>query len=162
MANRGYSSQSMMYRAAQRFLERELKGQKCWIVYLGDHDPSGIDMTRDNRDRLALFAEDHGIEVRRIALNMDQVEQYAPPTNPTKVTDSRAAEYIENFGYSSWELDALEPKVIVDLIQEQIEGEVDHRQWEYVAMEQAQARKELRKLGDNWEAVQTFLKTIEL
>jgi len=51
------------------------------------------------------------------ALNMNQIEQYNPPPNPAKLTDSRATQYIDEFGYDSWELDALEPQVISNLIE---------------------------------------------
>jgi hypothetical protein len=61
-----------------------------------------------------------GLEVNRIALNYDQIEQYGPPPNPAKVTDSRADSYIAEYGRSSWELDALDPDVLVALITDTI------------------------------------------
>lgn len=112
---RGYNSQSEQWRAGQRFAQYVRKGQRPIVFHLGDHDPSGIDMTRDNRERLSLFA---GVPVivQRLALNMDQVEQYDPPPNPAKSTDSRFVDYREKFGDQSWELDALDPTVIHELI----------------------------------------------
>jgi hypothetical protein len=110
----GYTSQSEMWVAAQRMLRRSEAGQTTVIIHLGDHDPSGIDMTRDIEERLSLFAG--AALVRRIALNMNQVQKYSPPPNPAKLTDTRASSYIDDFGTSSWELDALDPKVIVDLV----------------------------------------------
>jgi hypothetical protein len=104
-------------------------GQEPLIIHLGDHDPSGIDMTRDNRDRLGMFAQ-HNVEVIRLALNMDQVEQYTPPPNPAKTTDSRAKDYIAAYGTSSWELDALEPRVINELLHTTIRGCIDAEEWE--------------------------------
>lgn len=77
------------------------------ILHLGDHDPSGIDMTRDISDRLELFGAD--VEVKRIALNWDQIDEFTPPPNPAKLSDSRAGAYIAEYGDESWELDALEP-----------------------------------------------------
>lgn len=116
---RGYNSQSEQWRAGRRFAGYVAKGQIPIVFHLGDHDPSGIDMTRDNRERLALFA---GINVSiiRLALNWDQIEQYNPPPNPAKLSDSRAADYVERFGDSSWELDALEPRVISGLIRKAV------------------------------------------
>jgi hypothetical protein len=52
----------------------------------------------------------------RIALNMDQVEAYAPPPNPAKLTDSRSNAYVKRFGGQSWELDALPPDALAGLI----------------------------------------------
>lgn len=57
-----------------------------------------------------------GLEVNRIALNFDQIERYNPPPNPAKITDSRSDSYIAEYGRSSWELDALDPDVLVSLI----------------------------------------------
>lgn len=56
------------------------------------------------------------VEVRRLALNMEQVRKYDPPPNPAKVTDSRFAAYCDQFGDESWELDALSPKVVADTL----------------------------------------------
>lgn len=116
-ACRGYASQSELYNAGKRIqARRQYHNQNTIVLHLGDHDPSGMDMTRDNQDRLSLFAGDY-VEVRRIALNMPQVRQYNPPPNPAKLTDCRANGYIAEYGDESWELDALDPDVIADLIE---------------------------------------------
>lgn len=115
MSCRGYMSQSEMHEAALRFQRYyDDWGQEPLIIHLGDHDPSGVDMTRDIFDRLELFMG--GLEVNRIALNFDQIERYNPPPNPAKITDSRSDSYIAEYGRSSWELDALDPDVLVSLI----------------------------------------------
>ncbi len=125
---RGYTSQSEMWSASQRLIEYRDGGQTPIIIHLGDHDPSGKDMSRDIYDRLELFMGE-SIEVNRIALNMDQVRKYKPPPNPAKITDSRAKGYIEEFGNKSWELDALDPKVLTDLIQKTIVSYRDESEW---------------------------------
>lgn len=125
---RGYTSQSEMWSASQRLIEYRDNGQTPVIIHIGDHDPSGKDMSRDIDDRLALFMGDN-IEVNRIALNMDQVRKYQPPPNPAKITDSRAKAYIEEFGNKSWELDALDPKVLTDLIKKTIINYRDDDEW---------------------------------
>ena len=74
-ANKGYSSSSSMYEAGKRIYRAFFQESKnIHIFYLGDHDPSGIDMTRDIRERLELFSETIFVEVHRLALNYDQVE----------------------------------------------------------------------------------------
>lgn len=128
-ACRGYASQSELYNAGKRIeARRQDDGQDTIVIHLGDHDPSGMDMTRDNEDRLSLFAGEY-VHVRRIALNMPQVEQYSPPPNPTKLTDSRANGYIAEFGHECWELDALEPQVISDLIEAEVQRYCDPKLW---------------------------------
>ena len=84
-----------------------------------------MDMTRDIKDRLKLMSDDLPLSVIRLALTYEQVEQYQPPPNPTKLEDSRAMDYIEQYGMSSWELDALEPQVLDAMVSEEIEKYLD-------------------------------------
>lgn len=125
-ACRGYVSQSEMYSSAQRLAHLN---KPCIVLHLGDHDPSGIDMTRDNDDRLELLSSSADITIKRIALNMNQIKKYSPPPNPTKLTDSRAVPYMEQFGESSWELDALSPTVLRNLIKKEVAIYRDDDQW---------------------------------
>lgn len=128
-ACRGYVSQSELYSAGRRIRDRyNQTGQETIVLHLGDHDPSGIDMTRDNEERLCMFAEMF-ISVERIALNMNQVEVYNPPPNPAKLSDSRARNYIEEYGTSSWELDALEPRMLQSLITNRINMYREENLW---------------------------------
>lgn len=145
---RGYVSQSAMWRAAERFIDAESDSGTV-LIHLGDHDPSGIDMTRDIQDRLQMFGS--SVEVIRIALNMDQVDQYQPPPNPAKTTDSRYDSYILEHGDESWELDALDPRVLVDLITEVVEGHTDLDKREDLIEEQEKDRKRITKLAANWK-----------
>jgi hypothetical protein len=148
---RGYVSQSEMWRAGVWMLRHRKNGLIPVVIHLGDHDPSGIDMSRDIADRLRLFA-DGAVEVVRVALTMDQVEQYAPPPNPAKLTDSRGSDYVARYGYQSWELDALEPQVLVDLISEQIRLRItDESAWEQVQDEDADTRSRMRDVADRWD-----------
>lgn len=114
MVNRGYSSQSAMKESAERFRYAAEAGKSCTLLYLGDHDPSGEDMVRDIRARFEMFGVD--VSVENLALTMAQIRRYNPPPNPAKVTDPRAAGYIAKFGHSSWEVDALPPNVLTQLI----------------------------------------------
>jgi hypothetical protein len=161
MPCKGYLSASEAWRSGQRYEEAMQAGKRCVLIHLGDHDPSGIDMTRDNDDRLDIFSGG-GVEVQRIALNIDQVRQYNPPRNPTKVTDTRAKDYIKRFGHDCWELDALRPQVIDKLITDAIEGCIaDRKIWKQVLAEEREARKPLAMLHGNWDRVKNYLANIE-
>lgn len=150
MSCRGYVSQSAMWRAAMRFIPQERNGKVCTILlHLGDHDPSGIDMTRDIQDRLAMFGSE--VEVRRIALNMEQVEKYQPPPNPAKTTDSRYVSYISEYGEESWELDALDPRVLTELITNKVADYTDEDKREFLIKKQENERQEIREIADNWQ-----------
>lgn len=149
---RGYPSVSAVWEASQRMLEHagDDNPQSTTVLHLGDHDPSGIDMTRDIRDRLTLFMGTGLISVWRIALTMKQIEEVDPPPNPTKLTDSRAQDYIENYGYDSWELDALEPAYLERLIEREVLERRDDELWNEQVRIERQERNELAMLADNW------------
>ncbi|HAC0644698.1 TPA_asm: hypothetical protein GYZ23_07395 [Listeria monocytogenes] len=145
---RGYVSQSAMFRSARRLADWQLAGKDITILHLGDHDPSGIDMSRDIEERLATF--EIFPDVKRIALNMDQVDEYTPVPNPTKLSDSRAADYISQFGYESWELDALQPRIIDDLISGHINPLIDWDLMESVKEECEEERRQLETVSYHW------------
>ncbi len=118
-ACRGYMSQSAMWRAAvRRFVIQEDEGFLTKVFYLGDHDPSGVDMPRDIQDRMEMFGSH--VEVDTLALTMEQIEELKPPHDPAKLTDSRSKKYVKRYGSKAWELDALEPEFIDNLITESI------------------------------------------
>lgn len=117
MVNRGYSSVSAMYDAYNRLSDNDV------ILYFGDHDPSGMDMIRDVRERLQEFGIE--VEVIPIALTMEQIKEFNPPPNPAKITDPRAKWYIEKYGKTSWELDALPPKELIRLAENAVESIID-------------------------------------
>ncbi len=155
-ACKGYVSLSEMWAAGHRRFRRYHRDTTIPIIlHFGDHDPSGIDMTRDIATRARLFAR-QPVEVRRLALNMNQVEEHQPPPNPAKVTDSRFAAYVVEYGEESWELDALEPKTIAELIEDQILKLIDPDPWaEQVALEE-EGTATLEAISDNWGEVEEF------
>lgn len=175
---RGYTSQSEMWGASQRLLKRIIDGKDVTILHLGDHDPSGIDMTRDIEDRLATFmfqdyvravADKEGLDpntlsetnvrataheasarfhVDRVALNMDQVEQFQPPPNPAKMTDSRFRGYMAEHGDESWELDALDPATLAGLISGRLEALIEDEPWAASTAQESEGRGRLAEAAE--------------
>jgi len=123
MVNRGYSSTTAMHDASKRFRAASRRGQDCVILYVGDHDPSGLDMLRDIESRLKEFGQ--WVEVIPVALTKEQIDEHNPPPNPAKVTDPRAGDYIAEHGNVSWEVDALPPQVLHRLIESGILHYID-------------------------------------
>lgn len=151
LAARGYPSGTVLREfAISDLMEAQQCGQRAIVLHLGDHDPSGIDMTRDMQERLSMFSLDD-VELHRLALNMDQVEELKPPENPAKTTDSRFSDYKRKFGESSWELDALSPRYLANLIRENVEIHIDEEEWENVKDEIAATKEKLGSLAENWE-----------
>ena len=157
---RGYTSQTELWGAAQRLIKHRKNKQIPLVLHLGDHDPSGIDMSRDIQDRLYLFMSHHDVdapEFKRLALNMDQVREYSPPPNPAKLTDSRCTKYIEEYGDESWELDALEPTMLAALITQNIKAVRNDRKFAAREKLRHQGRKLLGLCSDKWPEVAKFV-----
>ena len=201
VVNKGYSSSTAMYMAYKRFVKAIKNGKKVTILYFGDHDPSGLDMVRDIRDRIVFFLkegkrvdfdllndwigsdegedfysdnqgdpkywfydEDYGQEnfdwdlafckahftIKHIGLTMEQINQYNPPPNPAKITDPRAKHYIAKYGQVSWEVDALSPAIMTDIVSNALSSEMDHDIYDSLIereeSEQAQIKKIIEKL----------------
>ena len=154
---RGYVSQSEMWSAAQRLIRMQDDfGMRPVIIHLGDHDPSGIDMSRDIEERLGMFVGEP-VFLERIALNREQIDKYNPPPNPAKVTDSRARSYIKQHGTSSWELDALRPEVLTDLIKNSIHEYLDVDLYQEQCDLEGEGDAFLGLVRDNFEAVKDFV-----
>lgn len=147
---RGYTSQSEMWTAAMRFNQFDYKESRT-IIHLGDHDPSGIDMTRDIQERLQLFGAD--VDVKRVALTMEQIERFNPPPNPTKLSDARASGYISKYGHECWELDALEPKIITSLIHNEVTALMDEDLFHNVEKKESIDKANIQLICDNYEDV---------
>jgi hypothetical protein len=147
----GYSSATLFYEVAKEWICSALEaGQDVVVLHLGDHDPSGLDMTRDLRDRLSLYSR-AAVDVQRVALNMDQVGVFNPPPNFAKESDKRFEAYRRQYGDQCWELDALPPEELARLTRASIEKHIDGPQWRdsTAAIEEKQAS--LRKLVGAWE-----------
>jgi len=140
LAARGYPSRTVLREFCEGMVIPAIdNGQRVNVLHLGDHDPSGIDMSRDLKESIDLFCRvgQYGyderynmIEFTRIALNMEQIDQQKPPPNPAKSTDSRFADYARLFGTKSWELDALRPQYLNNLLTRHIELTIDDERWE--------------------------------
>ncbi len=148
LAARGYPSGTVL----REFVERDIlpcigEGADPIILHLGDHDPSGIDMSRDLAKRLAMFAGQE-VTLERIGLNMDQIEELNPPKNPAKQTDARFAGYEKEFGESSWELDALSPAYLAKLLTKQIYSYIDDGPFEEARAEVEKVRARLVEVAE--------------
>lgn len=154
--NKGYSGASAMYDLAKRLKEKLDEEKRLVVLYFGDHDPSGLDMVRDIRERLtefltkgeAGFEPDYVtdmLEVIPVALTTEQVKKYNPPPNPAKFSDPRAAKYVRIHGKVSWELDSLNPLELRKLAEAAIQEHLNikkYNAWINKEIKESQALKE--------------------
>jgi len=133
---RGFDSLSNVMEAARRF--HEYKNRPRYIFIFSDFDPSGECIFRDFEYRLKKclvmlgeepisYDEDNkrieipNIQVEKVALTLEQVEEYGLPPKFVKPKDPRASDFIEKYGPKAVvELDALPPKLLQEIILETI------------------------------------------
>ena len=148
--SRGYAS----YTYVKAALEKLPADKDVIVLHFADHDPSGIDMTRDLAERLRRYGG-WNVEVERVALTFDQVKEYGLMPNPTKAADPRSRNYVINYGASCWELDAIEPSELQKLVLEALESRIDLDQWEDSEKRLETERKEVKGTIDKWsEAIE--------
>jgi hypothetical protein len=116
---RGYDGWDSIHNAAQRFGG----GYGGSVLYFGDFDPSGEDMVRSLRARLAHFG--CRPDVTKCALTFDDVSLYNLPPDFAKRTDSRSAAFVAKHGDVCVELDALPVGVLRDRLVEEVEARID-------------------------------------
>jgi len=151
MVNRGYSSCTAMHDAYQRYANAsKYNDQELKLIYLGDHDPSGLDMIRDITEREEEFGI--SIDVIHIALTRQQITRYNPPPNPAKITDPRAGWYISKHGGTSWEVDALEPKVLNKLLTKAIEDLMDMDLYQEQLDQEEVDKEKMQDFMENYES----------
>ncbi len=200
MVNRGYSSTTAMFDAYERFLPQLAKGKSVDVLYLGDHDPSGLDMVRDIYDRVfrmlanqpgfklvnyvnslpeeeldklmdkyagdnnAYVEEEdemgviHGyldstrcyildkFHIQHIGLTSEQVKLHNPPENTAKSADPRYKDYILQYGTKCWEVDALNPPTLHELIDTAILGLIDIDRFNAMIEKENEDKAKLKKL----------------
>ena len=142
----GRESSSAIYKGYQRFRKEISEGRPAILLYVGDHDPSGLDMIRDIQERIYFMLDNskydynygfdyknnlnEGFKVIPVALTMDQVKQYSLPSNYAKESDVLYKKYVKEIGTTySWEVDALDSKILVDLLESKILEYMDFDQY---------------------------------
>lgn len=115
-------------------------------------------MTRDLQERFDTFiqpeiplGDEEMFTLDRIALSMDQINEKRPPPNPAKSTDARYKDYTRRFGSKSWELDALEPAYLNDLVERKIEDFIDPDKWKKREAEINHVKNKLAVTALQWK-----------
>ncbi len=147
---RGYTSCTELWKASQRLLN--YPQNDVTVIHMGDHDPTGIDATRDIQDKLDIFTGGK-VKVLRIALTKKQIRKYKPPPFEAKVKDSRYKEYRAKHGNTCWELDSLPPDKLAGLVRETMEPHIIKKRMKEAKKRQEDNRDLLRLLTeheDSW------------
>jgi hypothetical protein len=116
---RGYDGWDSIHNAAERFGD----GDGVAVLYFGDFDPSGEDMVRSLRERLAFFGSSP--EIIKCALTGDDVTRYNLPPALAKETDTRRAAFVAVNGDRCVELDALPVAVLRGRLVSEVKARLD-------------------------------------
>lgn len=109
-------------------------------------------------DRAVTILDGFGnLEVRRIALTEDQIDEFNPPPNPAKITDPRAKGYIALHGNTSWELDALSPVTLEGLIEEHVSGLMDAEDFDAAVAREIAEQDRIKAVSRRWDEVEEFV-----
>jgi hypothetical protein len=161
LACRGYNSASEMREAALRIIKATRYCCRYTILYAGDHDPSGSDMSEDICKRLKQFGA--RFNFHRIALNIGQVERFNLPPNKIKDSDSRSKKYKQRFGSECWELDALPPSELIGIINESIRSFIDNPLVFNARIAEAeQGRHILQAFAENYTDLADLVKPVSI
>lgn len=138
---KGYPSLTFLHDAMKRFDEAVERGKTPIILYFGDYDCSGEDIPRSIGETLARMGTE--VEVKRIALMLEQVRAWKLPPAPTKPKDSRARNWD---GIGQVELDAVEPNKIKKLCNEALEDIFDPDDYDELQATEKKETAEFKKI----------------
>lgn len=143
MVTRGYPSLSYLHSAAMTIAAQEEQGKTTHLYYFGDYDPSGLDIPRKVEHDLREFAPDADLEFERVAVTLEQIEEFKLQTRPTKRTDSRA----RNFTGESVEVDAIPPASLREMVSDCITQHVDESAYQVLLQAERSEREVLMSLA---------------
>jgi hypothetical protein len=143
----GFASATTVYDVAQ-----DDDGRPLIALYVGDYDPSGMFMSeQDLPNRLEKY-DGHHVDLRRIALTLSQTRGLLSFPASDKKNDKRHPWFVRSFGSRCWELDALDPNTLREIVEEEINTEIEPVAWERCAEINRAEQASLRHVLDSWQA----------
>jgi hypothetical protein len=133
VVQRGFASRSMLRDALRRARDRGIR--KIFLVL--DFDPSGLCIEAVNEREM-------GIEMVRIALSYEQAKQLI--SRPIKLLDTRSKRYLERYGDRCWEVESLDPKQLLQIVEQTLKREVPPEHLRGAGLEEEAAKVALELL----------------
>jgi hypothetical protein len=174
---RGYASVSFAGEIADEWQRIE---KPIFAYYLGDFDPSGFDLERDLREKLArysgrwcvqsdIFDENRswaklttgpGYTVDsdsfcwgRLAVQYADFHDHNLIPLPVKQKDRRARAFIERHGDECAEVDALPPSELRSRVRQAIESHIDQERWKRLQKTEELEKETLERVMKGWKKV---------
>jgi hypothetical protein len=146
----GYGSATAIHEAAT---ESRDAGRTLTALYAGDWDCSGLHMSEiDLPRRLAEY--DGNVDVIRLALTEEDTGGTLPwfPAS-AKRKDPRHAWFVKRYGQRCWELDAMNPVVLRDRVEQAILARLDHAAWARAENVERAERDSLTSILNRWPGI---------
>jgi hypothetical protein len=147
---RGYPSLTVLYEAAERFKNIN---KPIWILYFGDHDPTGVDIHRSIKENLIKHfgIKRKNLHLRKVAITLRQIKKFNLPPSPTKSTDLRTKKFLQKYGNSCVELDALPREVLEEELKKNIEKFLNNKKFKKRLKVEEKEVKKLKELIEKIE-----------
>lgn len=129
---KGQPSLTLLYNSAQEMMASE---KPTRLLYVGDHDATGVNISRVIEDELHEFGVD--VILHRVAVTPEQIATYHLPTRPGKQSDNKHAAFVAAYGPACVEVDALQvvsQDLLPSLIRQAIEPLIDWDVWNETAV----------------------------
>jgi hypothetical protein len=141
----GFSGSTTIYDVAQ-----DGDGRPLIVLYVGDYDPSGLYMSeRDLPERLAKYGGHH-VDLTRIALTREQLDGLPSFPASDKKKDPRYQWFVRHYGKRCWELDALDPNDLREIVRDAIEQEIEPVAWKRSADGEKAERNSIETVVAKW------------
>jgi hypothetical protein len=139
----GFSSATSVYDVSQ-----DDDGRELIALYVGDLDPSGMS-EEDLPKRLADYDGDH-VTLTRIALTREQVVGLPSFPATDKRKDPRFRWFSRNHGKRCWELDAMDPNDLRDVVEKAIRELIEPEAWARCEVVNRAEQDSLKTVLENW------------
>ena len=142
----GYSGASALHEAAMD----SHYGNPLTILYVGDYDPSGLNMSEIDIPRRLERYEGKAAFQRIALITADTVELPSFPA-ADKRTDSRYSWFVRNYGDLCWELDAYPPPLLRQRVEQEIKARMDIDAWNHALKVERAEIAAMQHYAQSWK-----------
>jgi len=145
--NRGYGNPCLWRKMENRW---RAGGCKPFVLLsFSDHDPEGFDLC-DDAIRSLRFRHGVDVELIRIGVTKEQIDEHDVPSNFAKEGSTRLADYIDRTGSNdTWECEALDPEYIQNAIEDALLEVLDIDQMNAVIRRENEEKIQINKIRQN-------------
>ena len=146
----GFGGATTLHEVAQEYGDSE--APLLNILYVGDYDPSGLCMSEvDIPNRLEKYSDGGFINLKRVALLENHLSLLPSFPASDKKKDPRYKWFTKNYGRKCWEIDAMDPIELRDIVEAEIKLCIEPDEWERCAKINRAEQASLRTVLKGWK-----------